>query len=153
MDETSRHDDTPGVAGIEVIRASWVGTAVMALSAIPAVVDPKNLAGPYVVVSAVLFVVGSVVFLVGFFRAVSRSRTELISVFEVYFLTGSVPSGVRLNLMGSFAVQVAIALGAGVARMYTATAFGMLAPVFGLGIAGLWSSRYATFTPRELPTG
>ncbi len=143
-------------AGKGIIRASWAGTAVMAATAALAVVVPDRLMGPYVIVSLVLFAVGSVVFMAAFVRAVGRSREESIAVTELFFLVGRVPTRVRLHLLGSLGVQVAVALVAAIVRIYSPTAFGILAPVYGLAMAGLWSSCHGRFGPRTrntTPTG
>ena len=55
----------------------------------------------------------------------------------------------RRRLLGSFAVEVAVALATAGARPFTSLAFGLLVPVYGLGLAGLWAARYGTFGPRQ----
>jgi hypothetical protein len=35
--------------------------------------------------------------------------------------------------------------------LYSPLAFGILVPVFGLGLCGLWGARYGTFEPRPVP--
>lgn len=131
-----------------IMKASWVGTFLLVVTAVPAMIAPDRLVDPYVVVSLILFVIGVVVFLVAFWCAVGRSREETIAVTELFFLVGPVPARVRWNLLGSFAVQVVVALVAAITRIYTPTAFGILAPIYGLAMVGLWSSRYGVFAPR-----
>lgn len=149
-------EDTPPVEqtqGEGILTASWIGTALFTLTAIPAVIAPERLVGPFVAVSLVLFVVGMVVFLAAFARAVGRSRGETIAVTELFFLVGPVSNRVRWHLLGSLAVQVVVALAAAIVRIYTPTAFGTLAPVYGLGLVGMWSSRYGVFAPRIVSQG
>lgn len=137
------------LAGSRIMWVSWVGTGLFVATAIPAVISPGRLAGPYVALSLVLFLVGTVIFFIAFLRSVARSREESIAVSEIFFLVGPVPSRVRLHLLGSLAVQVVVALGAAIVRIYSPTAFGILVPVYGLGLVGLWSSIHGRFAPRK----
>jgi hypothetical protein len=50
--------------------------------------------------------------------------------------------------MGSLGAQTAIALGTAAARPFTSVAFGILVPMFGLGLAGLWGARHGRFEAR-----
>jgi hypothetical protein len=100
------------------------------------------------VLSVLLFLVGCGAFLGAFVRAVQRSRNEEIAIGGVYFLSGSAPRVVRSRLLLSFAAEVVAAVVAAGVRPYTAVAFGVLAPVYGLGLAGLWGARYGEFPPR-----
>lgn len=138
--------------GRGIVIGSWVGTAVFSATAAAAVADPE---GPpatvAVVVALVLFLIGSVVFLVAFIRAVSRSRTDQIAVASLFLFTPGAPTRVRLHLLGSWAVQIAVALVTAGARPFTSLAFGILVPVHGLALAGLWGARHGTFSPRPRP--
>ena len=104
------------------------------------------------IIDLVLFGLGVVVFLAAFLIAVNRSRDVLIGVGGLYFLAGCAPAPVRLRLSGAFAVQVVVALAAASVAPFTAVAFGILVPVLGLGLSGLWGARYGTFPPRALPS-
>ncbi len=127
---------------------SWRGTAAFAASAVAAtifdVVRPVAL-----VVALVLFAIGCVVFLAAFATAVDRSRTEAIGIGGLYFLAGSAPRSVRVSLMTSFAVEVVIAFTTASIRVFTSLAFGILVPLFGLALAGLWGARHGEFEPRR----
>jgi hypothetical protein len=126
-----------------------VGTALFALTASAAVVAPDALEPPAFVVAVGRFFAGCVAFVLAYSRAVGRSRRELISVADLFFLAGgSAPSGVRSSLLGSLGLEVAIALASAFARPYSSLAAGTLVPVYGLGLCGLWASRYGTFPPR-----
>jgi hypothetical protein len=46
-------------------------------------------------------------------------------------------------------VEVIVAFGTAAARPYTIAATAILAPVYGLGLCGLWAARYGTFPPRR----
>lgn len=132
-----------------IVTASWVGTAAFgvtsALGAVVSAVDVVALA-----VALLLFVAGTVAFFAAYARAVTRSRTERIGVLSMFFLEGTVaPKPTRRLLLASFAVEVAVAAATAAARPNTSLAFGILAPVYGLALAGLWGARHGTFATRE----
>jgi len=103
-----------------------------------------------VAVALVLFACGSVLFLAGYARAVERSRTEQVSVAGLYLLSGDVaPRRVKRLLLGLLVAQVVVALATAVARPYTTVAFGILVPMFGLGVIGSWAARHGWFPPRQ----
>jgi len=136
------------VDGRRIAVLSWVGTAMFAIAALAAVLSVA-LRIVVVVVALALFAAGIVAFLAAYARAVDRSRTEEIGVGGLYFLAGSAPGDVRWHLLGSTVVQMVLAIGAASARPFTAVAFGILVPMYGLGMAGLWASRYGTFPDRQ----
>jgi hypothetical protein len=55
---------------------------------------------------------------------------------------------VRAALLGSLAVEVVVALATAAARPYTSVASGILVPVYGLALCGLWAARHGRFAPR-----
>ena len=105
------------------------------------------------VVSGVLFVVGCVAYLAGYAQIVRRSRSDQIEVGGFVFLSGSAPRPIRQLLLGSTAVQTVVAVAGAGARPFTLLAFGILAPMFGLGLQAWWASRYGTFPKRGAATG
>lgn len=137
--------------GERIVRASWLGTAVFAVAATAATVVPDALAVPVAVFDVLLFAAGTVAFLAAFGRAVSRSRYEVISVAGVFFLAGSAPRPVQWRLLGALGAQVVVAVVTASVRLYTSLAFGMLVPMYGLGLAGLWAARHGSFPPRPQP--
>ena len=129
-------------------RFSWAGTAVFVLSAVAAVVV-EGFRPVAAGVALVLFVVGTIAFLWAYGIAINRSRTDAIGIGGLYFLAGdTAPSAVRRSMMASLAAQTIVALATASARPFTSLAFGILVPVFGMGLAGLWGARYGTFEPR-----
>jgi hypothetical protein len=130
-----------------LVRATWSGTAVFAVTAVLAVgvEGLRPLAGG---VAVALFVAGTVAFLVALFRAAGRSRTETLSVAGIFFLQGSAPAEVRRQMLLSLTVQVVVALVTAGLRPYTSLAFGILAPTYGLGVAGLWGATKGAYAPR-----
>jgi len=136
------------VKGEAIIRASWAGTIVFGVGAVAGGVAPDTLAWLGFAVSLALFLVGCVAFVWAFVLAVGRSRTDEIAVSNLYLLSGA-PSNVRTQLFGSLAVQIIVAFGTAATRPYTIAATAILAPVYGIGLCGLWAARYGTFPPRK----
>jgi hypothetical protein len=109
-----------------------------------------------VVVALVLFAVGVFAFIWAYFSAVERSRSDEIGVANLFLLTGSTaPTAVKRAMSAALAVQVVVGLGGamiGFARIEgdepNLLAFGILVPMFGIGLNGLWASRHGTFGPR-----
>ena len=52
-------------------------------------------------------------------------------------------------MLGSLAAQVAIGVGTAAARPFTSLAFGVLAPLYGLALTGLWGARHGRFENRS----
>lgn len=135
--------------GGSIVRWSWITTAVFTVGAVAAAAFPAALARPVAALDVALFAAGAVAFVAAYVRAVSRSRTDRITVTGVYLLAGSAPPHVRRALLGAVAVQSVVAVVTASVRLYTPVAFGVLVPVLGLGLAGLWASRHGTFPPRS----
>lgn len=134
--------------GLMLIRASWVGTAVFAVTAsLAAGFESMRAVGA--ISALVWFALGCVAFLWAYFAALERSRSEELDVVGIYFLSGSAPKAVRLSLLGSVLAQLAIALLTASLRPFTSVAFGILVPMYGLGVAGLWGARFGTYPPRR----
>ncbi len=132
--------------GDRIVRADQIGTgAMVAATVLAAVVDADPAQALYLGVCAVLFVAGCGAFAVGFVRAAGRSRTEAIDLAGLFYLTGAAPRPVRRMLLGLWFAQIAVAT-ASVA--VTHPPWAVMAPVFGIGILTLWSSRHGSFPPR-----
>jgi hypothetical protein len=136
-----------------IVRASWIGTAILLVAAGLAVAWPDTLAVPYAAVSVLCFLAGCGAFVWSYGIAVGRSREEELSVAGIWMLSGSTPAPIRRLLFGALVLQVLIVVVAAAIRPFTAVAFGVLAPMYGLGLAGLWGARYGTFPAREDPRG
>jgi hypothetical protein len=109
-----------------------------------------------VVVSLGCFSVGIVAFLWGYWTAVQRSRTDNISVAALYFLVDKcAPRSVARLMNGALGIQVVVAVATAISRTSTdgragsTLAFGVLVPMMGLGLNGLWGATYGTFAPRQ----
>jgi len=138
-------EDLPGA---RLIRTSDVVTVAFSVVAVASALALDRLKGLIVVVSLVLFAVGCVTFLWAFAIAVNRSRTDAIGIGGLFFLQDSAPRPVQVRLLGALAVQVVVAVATAAVHPFTSQAFAVLAPMFGLGMAGLWGARYGHFEPR-----
>jgi hypothetical protein len=138
-------EDGPGA---RLLRTSDVVTVAFSVVAIASALALDRLKILIVVVSLVLFAVGCVTFLWAFAIAVNRSRTDAIGIGGLFFLQDSAPRPVQVRLLGALAVQVVVAVATAAVHPFTSQAFAVLAPMFGLGMAGLWGARYGHFEPR-----
>lgn len=143
--------------GWGIVQLDLAGTAVFAASAIwSAVVFDGAARVQGVAVALGLFAVGIFAFLWGYWTAVQRSRTDELSVAELYFLTGhATPRQVKVPMNLALAAQCVVGLATALARPSTdgrpgsTLAFGVLVPMFGLGLNGLWAARHGRFGPRR----
>ena len=136
--------------GHPIVRASAAGTVVFAVTAVAAVVSEAATvvaAG----VALALFAAGIGIFFWAYAIAVNRSRTDAIGIGGLFFLAGSAtaPAGVKRALLASLALQTAIGLATAAARPFTPLAFGVLVPLYGLALTGLWGARHGRFGPRR----
>lgn len=139
-----------------IVRVNAILTAIFIASAVLSAVifdQPyKNIA---VVVSLVVFSAGVVAFLWGYWSAVQRSREDNIAVAALYFLAdGCAPKAIALRMNALLGLQFIVALATAISRPSTngepgsTLAFGILVPMLGLGLNGLWGALHGTFTPR-----
>ena len=142
----SRADWAEGQA---ILNWSWGGTAAFTVTATAATISPSWFEWPAVLVALVLFGGGLFVMAWAFLIAVQRSRVDAIGIGGLYFGAGSAPVPVRKILLTSLAVEVVVALITASIRIFTSLAFGILVPVWGLGLTGLWCARYGTFEARD----
>jgi hypothetical protein len=142
------------------------GTAIIRLNAIFTVlfVVTAGLAVAYfeqpwktiaVVVCLASFSVGVVAFLWGYWSAVQRSREDNISVAAMYFLIDKcAPASIARQMNGLLGVQFIAGLVTAGLRSSTdgkrgsTLAFGILVPMLGLGLNGLWAAFHGHFEPR-----
>jgi hypothetical protein len=151
MPEPEVTSPTSPVRGPAIIRASWIGTVIFAVTAILSAIDPRTFIAVSVGVAMILFFAGIGIFFWAYAVAVGRSRTDLIGMGGLFFLAGSAPRSVQRSLLGSLAVEVVVALATAAVHPFTPLAFGVLAPMFGLALCGLWGARHGTFAPRPPP--
>lgn len=145
------------VKGASIIRANEVLTGLFVLTAIVAVILFED---PWKVIAAVValggFSIGVVVFLWGYWTAVQRSRYDNIAVASMYFLTDNcAPKSVARRMNVLLGIQVVASIATALMRSSTdgkpgsTLAFGILVPVLGLGLNGLWAALHGEFSPRN----
>ena len=145
-----------------IVRANIVGTLIFLVTAVFAAAVFTT-AAQWVGASTAmaLFAVGVFAFLWGFWNAVQRSREEEVSVTQLFMLLGSpTPASVRRPMLTMLFVQVATAFATTFWRLDgpdgtpgSSLAVGMLVPMFGLGMNGLWAAYHADFGDREIRPG
>jgi len=136
--------------GARLLKASWAGTAVfVATAGLAAAAPAADLAA--LVVALALFVAGTAAFAAALLRAVSRSRHEELTMGGLFFLEGA-PKPVRCQYFASLTIEVVVAFVTAGLRPNSSLAFGILAPVWGEGVAALWAARHGTFPPRRPPS-
>lgn len=123
------------------------GAAAHLVATVLAAIATDTLGVVIAVVAAVLFVVGMVAFGRTMLRVAGRSRREELSVGGIWFLT-TAPQRVRRLLLGVLALEVVVAVAGASIRPYSVLAFGVFAPIHGLGMTGLWSAEHGSFPAR-----
>ena len=147
-----------GVNGSALIRLNEGLTALFAITSVTSAIvftQPWRIIA--VVVSISCFVIGVVTFLWGYWTAVQRSRKDNIAVASLYFLADkSAPKSVAERMNSMLAAQVVIGIATALMRTSTdgktgsTLAFGILVPVLGLGLNGLWGAMHGQFPPRNV---
>ncbi len=141
-----------------VVRANIAGTVLFVATAVFAAAVFTT-AAQWVGASTAmgLFAVGVFAFLWGFWNAIQRSRAEDVSVTQLFLLFGpATPPPVRRMMLGLLGVQIATAFATTFWRLDgpdgtpgSSLAVGLLVPMFGLGLNGLWAAYHAEFGPRR----
>ena len=128
--------------GHRIVEASLAGTALFAVTAVPAVAGFDALKLPAAVVSLVQFVVAIPLSLLALARAALRTarQEDRVTVGGLFFLQGSAPRPVRRLLLGSLLASLAITVGT-----VSGEPFGVLQPVWPLALCAQWAARHGTF--------
>ena len=134
--------------GARIVQASLAGTALFAVTGLPAAAGVGAFQVPSAVISLVLFVASIPLALLALARAAVRTarQEDRITVTGLFFLSGSAPKPVRHLLLGSLAVSLVVTVAAAAREP-----FGILEPVFPLALCAQWAARHGTF-PR-IPSG
>jgi len=135
--------------GRGIVLASLAGTVALLVTAVAADLAPHPFDVPALVVALLMFVGGTVAFVWAYVVAIGRSRTDEVTLLGVFGLVDSTPGPVKLRLFGSLAAEVVTALATASVRLYSTLSFGVLAVMWGLGLAGAWGARYGAFPPRR----
>ncbi len=143
--------------GDVIVLANAIGTVAFVVTAVTAAIVFSTAAQWVGAVTAMgLFAVGVFAFLWSFYNAVQRSRDEEISVTQIYLLVGQpTPPRVRWTMLTLLAVQCVTAMATALARPDgpdgspgSSLAVGILVPMFGIGLNGLWGAFHGIFEPR-----
>lgn len=146
MDEDTVDDAPPGAS---LVNADFVGTGLLVGTSLAAAIAPATFERVHAVLSCVLFAVGTGALLWAYALGITRSRTDQVTLTGLFFLgDGAAPPEIRRPLRIALAVQVVAVVAAASVRPYTEVAFGVLAPMFGLGLMGAWGGRHGTFADR-----
>lgn len=130
--------------GRSIEAASWAGNVVFAATAIPAAVGVAGLEDLAIVVCLGLFFGSLGVWTWALAAAFVRSaRGDEVAVTTLFLLEGPVPRRARRSLYGAVAVALAIT-----AATAASDPFGVLVPMYSLGLVGLWGARHGAFPPR-----
>jgi len=155
--DTPTHDGHAPTRTLPV-RINTIGTALFVVAELVAV--PWRSERPaqvlIAVVSLVLFAMGVATALWAYTSALDRSRVHEVGVANLFLLTGpTAPAEVRRPMTVALAVQVVVGLGGAIvgsigldATSLNALAFGVLVPMLGIGMNGVWAARYGSFGPR-----
>ncbi len=133
--------------GQDLYRTNLYATVVFSLAAVVTAIFPTPLRVPFAVLSVVLFSVGTITFLWAYGKAIERSREEDVSVVMIYGMSAA-PRDARIRFHLLTFAQSAVAIATAAIHPFTAQAFGILAPMLGIGLAGLWAARHGTFAER-----
>lgn len=136
-------DDVP--PGRLIVLASWIGDAVLLVSAVPHAAGVDSLEGVAVGTALALFFVSLPIWVWAFAVAIARSaRGDDIVVANLFLTIGDAPKSVRWHLFGALGACLLITAGTAAANP-----FGVLVPMLPLGFVGLWAARHGTFPPRR----
>jgi hypothetical protein len=152
---SNEHTSNPGAT---TVRLDLAGTAAFLIALAIAVPLRAHRSAQILIgaVSMVLFAIGVATTLWAYTRALERSRTQEIGVANLYLLTGATAnSSVKRTLSLALVVQTVAAIGGawiGVVGLdkgqLNALAFGVLVPMFGIGMNGVWAARHGSYGPR-----
>jgi hypothetical protein len=142
-----------------LVRINMVLTALFVVfTTVAAAVFSPELRVAVAVFDLALFAIGVSTFILGYFSAVQRSRYDEISVAGLFLLLDKVAdrsTAVKMN--SALAVQTIVGLTGAIVRGSTdgkpgsTLAFGVLVPLLGLGLNGMWASKHGVFEARNLP--
>jgi hypothetical protein len=132
-----------------LLTADQVGTAALVATSAAAAIAPSTFTLVHATLSVVLFLIGTVALLWAYAVGISRSRADAVDIPGLFLLSGPVaPADVRAAFRIALAVQVVAVVVAASIRPFTEVAFGILAPMYGLGLMALWGGRHGAFPPR-----
>ena len=146
-----------------IVLADVVGTLAFTVTAITAAVVFSTAAQWVGAITAMaLFAIGVFAFLWSYWNAVQRSRDEQIGVMQMYLLLGAADpaagaaddaADARGPESSSPSRRPSPARSPTTDRRVRRSPSGILVPMFGLGLNGLWCAFHGVFPPRAGPRG
>jgi hypothetical protein len=141
-----REDAAPGTG---LVNLTFAGTGLLVGTSVAGAAAPDRFGLTHAILSCALFAIGTGGFLWAYALGVSRSRVDVVSIPGLFFLAGdAAPVEVRRPFRIALAVEVVVVVVAASIRPYTEVAFGVLAPMFAMGLMGAWGGRYGRFPAR-----
>lgn len=146
------HDVMPGS---RLLRTDAYGTAAFTLTAFAGATRDGFLRTIAAIIALLLFSCGCAAFLWALWLAMQRSRTDAIGMGGLFFLLApTAPGQVRRPFNMLLIVQVVVGLVTAImtfgVKPFTPLAFGVLVPMFGLGLSGWWGARFGAFEERSV---
>jgi hypothetical protein len=135
--------------GDGLLNLDFAGTGALVGTSVAAAVLPDTFGLVHAILSCLLFAVGTGALLWAYALGVSRSRTVVVTLSGLFFLGGeAAPPELRRRFRIALAVQTVAVVAAASVRPYTEVAFGVLAPMLGLGLMAVWGGRHGAFAAR-----
>ena len=136
--------------GARVITADVAGTTLLTITAVPAAIVGGAALWPAFIVAFGLFAAGGAIFVAAYAAAVERSRRDEMGIGGLFFLAGkgTAPVAVKWWLLGALGAQTVVAFTTAAIRPFSTLAFGMLSPLYGVALCGLWGARHGRFGSR-----
>jgi len=142
-----RYDDVH--PGDDLVNLAFAGTGALVGTSIAGAVLPDTFGLVHAILSGLLFAIGTGALLWAYALGVSRSRAVEVTLGGLFFLAGgAAPPDVRRRLRIALAVEVVVVVTAAAIRPFSEVAFGILAPMFGLGLMAMWGGRHGSFPAR-----
>ena len=142
-------DPLPGDGLVNLV---FAGTGALAGTSLASSVLPDTFGVVHAILAGILFAVGTGALLWAYALGVSRSRAVVVTLGGLFFLSGGVvPTDVRRRFRVALAVQAVVVVAAAVVTFSRSpwVPFGVLAPMFGLGLMSVYGGRYGAFAAKS----
>jgi hypothetical protein len=143
------YDEPP--PGEALVSFAFAGTGAIVGTRLAAGLLPDTFGVVHALLSAALFAIGTGALLWAYALGVSRSRAVVVTLVGLFFLGGgAAPPEIAKRFRIALAVEVVAVVAAAVPRAGTESvvAFGVLAPMFGLGLMAVYGGRFGVFPAR-----